>query len=92
MKFKFFAKKLIIFLAFSFRAGESVLEHLTVRTRAHNIKTPNCPVYRQDREINCAFFWFSTQQQTGYAGHAVASAHNSVCASTHARGGMSGEM
>ena len=28
MKFKFFAKK--IFLAFSFRAGESVLEHLTV--------------------------------------------------------------
>ena len=30
MKFKVFTKKLIIFLAFGFRAGESVLEHLTV--------------------------------------------------------------
>ena len=30
MKFKDFAKNLIIFLAFGFRAGESVLEHLTV--------------------------------------------------------------
>ena len=30
MKLKVFAKKFIIFLAFGFRAGESVLEHLTV--------------------------------------------------------------
>ena len=30
MKFKYFTKKLIIFLAFGFRAGESGLEHLTV--------------------------------------------------------------